>query len=154
MYCMFRRSILAVIASVLAIGASSLPVDARTNVGFTGRARDPADAGCFGEWWGTMTNYCGTAKQFIVPLTVDAVGYHTVTVTGYGATPNNNVTCQTFGVNKETTGVWGSGAYSLPRFGAAADISPLTSYVPLGGSLFVTCEVQPRGVVNVVSTIW
>jgi hypothetical protein len=148
------RSTLVAVAAVLAIGAISLPAAARTTVAFAGRANDPADAGCFSEWYGTMTNVCGATKVLVIPITVDPAGNYTVTVTGYGASASNNVGCQALGIDKDTTSVWGSSMNYLPSFGAPTDIAPLYSYVPGSGSLFAACWVNPGGRVNVINTTW
>ena len=157
MFCKLTRSNVAAIATALAIGATSLPASARSIVAFSGRSQNPADAGCFGEWFGTMRNYCSTAKAFILPLTVDAAGYHNVTVSGYGASSSNNVGCMAIGVFKTTTdwaSYYSSGTYYLPSFGAAADIVLPATYVPGAGSLFVSCSVNPGGQINVINWLW
>lgn len=151
------RSSIAAVATALMIGGVALPAGARTTVAFVGRPNNPAEAGCFGEWFGSMRNYCGTPSYFTVPLTVDVAGYHYATVYAYGATASNNVGCAAFGVFNSTTDTatyYGSGTYWLTRFGAASAINLPATYVPAAGSLFAACTVNPGGQINLVNTTW
>lgn len=151
MFRMINRSTAVGLAAVLGLAAASVPASARSIIAFAGRAQNPADAGCFGEWFGTLTNGCSTARGLIEPLVIDAAGNYTVIVTAYGATPGNNVGCAAFGINKETTVFWG-GAYSyLPTFGAAADLT-LTTFAPFpGGAIYAACTVNSGGRVDVIN---
>jgi len=160
MFHTLTRSIVAIITAVLVIGMVPLPANAggaRTTVAFIGRPNNPAEAGCFGEWFGSMRNYCSTPSYFTVPLTVDAWGYYWVTVSAYGASSANNVGCQAFGVFKTTTdwaSYYGSGTRYLPSFGASADIALSPVYVPGDGALFAACTINPGGQINVVKIAW
>jgi hypothetical protein len=154
---MFRRhthTVATAAAVLLAIGATSLPAAARTTVAFAGRAQNPADAECFSEFFGTMTNVCSESKVFYLPVAVDASGDHTGAITAYGETPNNDIACVAIGINKEATAYWGGVTRSLPKFGEAADITPLSAYVPPSGSLFFNCIVDPRGRINLLNYSW
>src|SRR5262249_25412249 len=122
-----------------------------------GRPNNPAEAGCFSEWFGTMRNNCSTPSYFTVPLTVDPAGNYYVTVWAFGATSSNNVLCAAFGILNSTTrtaSYYGGAVYGLSSFGAAAAIPLPTTYVPVGGSLFVACTVNPGGQVNLVDISW
>jgi hypothetical protein len=147
------------LAAALAVAATSLPADARTVVAFAGRPNYPGDATCFSEWFGAVRNNCsGVHRIFTVPLATDSAGYHSVTVSAYGADSDNNVGCRAFGIFRSTTtGVpsyYGGSQRWLATFGQAADISLLPTYVPAGGTLFAACDVKPGGQINLINYTW
>jgi hypothetical protein len=147
------RRILAAITTVATIATASPLAMARSTSAFVGRPQNSSDAGCFWEWYGSLTNVCDTTKTLIVPLTVDVPGNHTIFVSAYGAGAANNVGCAAFGVNKEVTAYWGGVASYLSTFGASVDIT-LSGYVPPGGSLYVACFTNPQGRINMVNMMW
>ncbi|WP_437669356.1 hypothetical protein [Sorangium sp. So ce131] len=140
-------------ASAVALAAVALPASARSTVAFIGRAQNPADAGCFGEWYGSMVNNCSSEKLLILPLVMDPGPFNNwanVTVTAYGTNSASNVRCATIGVDRATGGIWGDAYRNLPAFGSRQDIVlPGTFYNP-DSTAYAACFVGPGGQVNQV----
>jgi hypothetical protein len=139
------------VASLLALSTFAGSAHARSASAFIGRAQNPADAGCFSEWYGTLTNNCSGTRVLFFPLPVDATGSYWGYVNAYGASSANNVGCQVFGLNKEVTLVWGGSVVYLQSFGASAGIELGRGYVPDLGTLNAACWVNQGGRVNNVS---
>ena len=142
-------------ATILALAATSAPASAdEITAAVAGRAQNPADAGCFSEWFGTLRNICNSPRMLLVPMAVDEPGYHAVTVFAYGASPSNYVQCSSLGVFNTTTPSWASyyssGWKGLSTFGAVEGISLAATYVPGGGAIYVACVLNPDAQVNVV----
>ena len=142
-----------VAASALALGAITLPAAARSTVAFIGRAQNPADAGCFTESYGSLTNSCGTTKLMIIPVTMDPGpfnNYLNATVTAYAANSTGLVQCASFGIDRPSGGYWGGAYQNLPAFGSRQDISLPGAFFYPDGAAFVGCYVGPGGQVNQV----
>jgi hypothetical protein len=121
---------------------------ARSNAASSGRAINFADQGCFGLWYSSVTNNCGTTRDWEIPLATDTSGAKTVRVTAFGASAANNVGCTAVGVNREVTSVWSSGTVFLPAFGSSQIITLTGASIPAAGTLFAACNVSPSGRVN------
>jgi hypothetical protein len=139
------------VASLLALTTFAGAAHARSASAFIGRAQNPADASCFSEWYGTLTNNCSGSRVLYFPLPIDHSGNYWTYVNAYGASSANNVGCQPFGLNKEVTLVWGGGIVYLQTFGASAGIEVGGTYAPDLGTVNVACWVNQGGRVNNVS---
>jgi hypothetical protein len=137
---------LSVAAVLLAAGMAAPNAHARGVGAFSGKAPDFADSSCFSEYWDGVVNNCSTQKRWDVPLAVDLPGSYPVTVHAYGATPDNNVGCQAFGVDAYS--FWSSPVVYLASFGSEQTITLIGAYVPPGGVLFAPCWVNPGGQVE------
>jgi hypothetical protein len=154
MFNTLHRSIGA-LATILVLGTTAGPAAAdEITVAFAGRAMIPADAGCFQEYFGTLRNICSTPKMLLIPMAVDEPGYHAVTVTAFAATASNYVQCDALGVYNTTTPSFAtyheSGWKGLSTFGAAENIALASTFVPGGGAIYVACQLNPNGQVNIV----
>ena len=138
-----NRALSLLTVAVIALGTFQ-PLQARTLMASAGRAVAAADAGCFGLFYSSMTNYCGSVKRLETPLPLDAAGWVTVKVNAYGPTSSSNVVCEALGIDDAFMSVWGDGVRGLPAFGSVQSIYTST-YVPAGGGLFVYCDVYPNG---------
>ncbi|KYF76191.1 hypothetical protein BE17_08265 [Sorangium cellulosum] len=142
-----------VVASALALGALTLPAAARSSVGFLGRAQNPADAGCFGEYYGSLVNNCSATKLMILPVTMDPGpfnNYLNATVTAYAANGTGLVQCASFGIDRASGGYWGGAYQNLPAFGSRQDIVLPGAFFYPDGAAYVACYVGPGGQVNQV----
>ena len=114
-----------------------------------------SDAGCWSAYGPAMTNNCGTAKNWYVPLLDVSAGTYTVTVVAQGASISSNVTCRTYAWMSGGSQFYGSGPASLPYYGPVAGIQ-LPLFVPQEfgwpGSADVDCQVYPGG--QVISVVW
>jgi hypothetical protein len=142
-----------VMMSGVVMAAVPAVASARGLAAFGGRARDPYDIGCFSEWYGAMTNKCGYATTFTIPLTVEntSAGWHSSTVTGFGATAASNVQCAAYGTSKDLTEFDGGEFHALSAFGSVREIQTST-WVPAGGTVLVVCQVNPNG--QVIAVNW
>lgn len=136
--------------ATLVMGFTPVLAQARTISGMAGKAQYPADAACFSELGGGIYNTCTTQKKFMIPLDVDNMGNHTITVKAWGYSAANGVACQAWGVDSTTgaaTGVPTTGKVSLPAYGSVnyQTITLPNVYVPSGGFMVVYCDVNPSG---------
>jgi hypothetical protein len=143
-------SITAAVAVGLATAAGAL--HASSAPGFMGRARFSADAHCFEESWGAAVNTCSTMKQLLFPLVSDGTpnGWHDVIVSAFAALPSNNVSCTAISVDANGVPWDTDGPRQLSTFGTAKDLL-FQVHAPGHGALYVFCDVQPGGRVNLVN---
>jgi len=144
------RALSILAAAALTIGSFHPAVHARTIMASAGRAVNAGDYGCFWLSGSSMTNGCGYTVRLETSLPVDAAGWVTVNVSAQGAGPGNNVGCEAVAMDWTLTSFWGWGQVWLPAFGSAQSIHT-TTWVPSGGGLFVYCDVQPNGRVNLIN---
>lgn len=122
---------------------------ARAAPGFLGSPYNPADAGCFTNYYGSARNTCATTKGWCIPAVVDPAGSYTVNVVAYAPNPSATVGCSATGIDDAITSVWTSGMRYVSSFGAGARYITLTgAYVPGNGQLFVCCDVGAGAGVN------
>ncbi|WP_163992866.1 hypothetical protein [Pyxidicoccus caerfyrddinensis] len=140
-----------VVASLFALSTFAGSAQARSVSAFSGKPTNPADATCFSEWYGTLTNNCSGTRVLEFPLPIDTSGSYWGYVNAYGATSANNVGCQVFGLDKGVSLVWGGSIIYLPTFGASAGIELGRAYAPDLGTLNIACWVNQGGRVNSVS---
>ncbi len=139
------------IASALALTSVAGTADARTVSAMIGKPQNPADAGCFSEWYATQTNNCAGTRIMHFPLPVDTSGSYWGYVNAYGASSANNVGCQVFGLDAGTNYVWAGPIVYLPTFGTSTGIELGRAYTPDLGTLNIACWINQGGRVNSVS---
>ncbi|MBK7539747.1 MAG: hypothetical protein IPI49_31240 [Myxococcales bacterium] len=149
------RLLAATAAFAFAVPGAPQLASARTALPSSGRAVNFADQGCFTLSHSSMTNTCSTTKTLEIPLTHDNSlnNWLNPRVTAFGAAPANNVGCNVIAAHKSLSYYWAnSGGWEyLPAFGTAQDIN-MDIYAPGDTGLYVVCQVQPAGRVNLV--IW
>ncbi|NTX08302.1 MULTISPECIES: hypothetical protein [Myxococcus] len=122
---------------------------ARAASGFLGSPYNPADAGCFSNYYGSARNNCSTTRSWCIPAVVDPAGSYTVNVVAYAPNTSATVGCYATGVDDAISAVWTSGMRYVSSFGSGARYITLTgAYVPGNGQLFVCCDVGPGAGVN------
>ncbi|MFY2558416.1 hypothetical protein ACN469_12365 [Corallococcus terminator] len=122
---------------------------ARAAPGFLGSPLDPADAGCFSNYYGSARNNCSTPRTWCIPGVVDPAGAYTVNVVAFAPTPSATVGCSAAGVNDAISAVWSSGVVYVSSFGSGARyITLVGAVVPGNGQLYVCCDVGPGAGVN------
>lgn len=128
-----------------ALLACILPIagHARALPGFGGKARSASSVGCFWEAAGAVTNSCGAASDnaWWIPLVVDPAGNYTPQYSVKAPSPSNTIGCQTFGVDQDGATWWVTPVVYPSVFGSPQRITPGTSYVPPGGSLYGACFI-------------
>lgn len=139
------------VASALALTSVAGTAHARSVSAMIGKPQNPADEGCFSEWYATQTNNCAGTRIMHFPLPVDTSGTYWLYVNAFGASSANTVGCQGFGLNKEVTLVWSTPVRYLSTFGASAGIDVGGVYVPDLGTLTVACWLNQGGRVNSIS---
>lgn len=144
-----KTSILSV-AAMLAIGAAALPASARHASATSGSALPVSDAGCFSEFYGALTNTCGSDKILRFSPQIDGTGWKNVTVWAQGAGPSNNVQCQAISINVSVTSYFGSPTVALPQFGSTQALT-FGTWLPEGFVLFANCFVMNGGRVNAIA---
>lgn len=143
-----RAALTAVAGTAVCFGASQ-NAEARGSVGFEGRTQFAADQSCLQEFFGAVTNTCGTAKGWEMPLAIDGRGSKNVTVTGFASSAANQVTCQAFAVSRDLSTILTSSLSSLPGLGTTQDIA-LNVNIAQGSMLYVFCTLNPGGRINKV----
>lgn len=136
-----------------ALAFSPLPpaAQARTVMASAGRPQFFADWSCFWLENSSMTNGCARTVRLETSLPVDAGGWWTVRVSAQGATTANNVCCSASSTDANAVPVSAPGAQCLRVFGTPDVIPSQAVFVPAGGGLFVSCNVQPNGRVNTIN---
>jgi hypothetical protein len=139
---------LALVATLVA--GLSVQAFARTQPASSGRAVNFGDIGCFGMWYGSMTNNCSYTASFDWPMVTDNGGAKTTTVTAYAAGAGNLVSCAEFALNREVTSFWGGTYVNIPSWGTAS-WNLTGANVPSGGYGYVNCSVANGGRINVIN---
>jgi hypothetical protein len=143
------RNALVVGSAIAAAFTLSQHADARTVMAGAATATD-LDIDCFSPWYGSLTNSCAVKKTIEIPLVVDNGGAKTVTVTGYSGDTSKNVGCRAEGYWNSNVLYSHSGMQYLPGFHTNVNIVLSGAYVPGGGTLMVTCSLDPGTRISII----
>jgi hypothetical protein len=138
-----RKSMFLSIAviGVLVVGLATSDVSSAGTMGFLGHTPVPADASCFGEFFGSVQNTCAGIKRWQVTDTVNAGGNHSILVTAFR--PNGGtVTCQACSATKEGFNNGCGASTPLNVVDADTQFSVGTVNVPAFGGIVVFCDLS------------
>jgi hypothetical protein len=143
------RNALVVGSAIAAAFTLSQHADARTVMAGAATATD-LDIDCFSPYYGSLTNACAQKKAIEIPLVVDSGGAKTVTVTGISNDTSKNIGCVADGRWNSSVMYSNSGVQYLPGFHSYRNIVLTGAYVPAGGTLMVTCWLDPGTQISII----
>lgn len=155
MFSKVSRALFAVAAIATGMTGSQSASAERVAPARLGSSSYHSDAGCWSAYGPAMTNDCGTAKNWYVPLLDVAAGTSSVTVTAQGASISSDVSCRTYAWMAGGQWFYGSAPATLPYFGPVAGIQlPLfvPQYYGWPGTADLDCLVYPGG--QVIAVVW
>ena len=126
----------------------------------SGHAYRQADASCFNDNYGTITNTCTTTKNFEIPIPLDCNAHQLIfNFNGYAQSASNNLSCAMFNCSTRGTSTWGSGYcessgyYSLTQFGVSQeiDVTQLGWSNPSCQYGYLFCQMGPNSRLNSVT---
>jgi hypothetical protein len=149
------RKLVAGIASLaglcIVIASHSAQANSYTGPAFPGAPSSAADASCWSNGNGALTQTCTGTHRICMPLVYSpAVGNATVGITGDGINSSETVTCFAQAVTRAGAVDSWSGYATLPSFGAPVAVPTLTTYLSSGDSLYACCDVGQHATVESV----
>jgi len=157
------KSSLKVVGAALVFGSVAVAglAQARNATSIIGRPGSPSDLGCFTHSWFQVSNTCTSTKEYNLPLPIDSSGTKSVTVSVSLDWQHGSFTCQSFGLDKNSTTYWnsalvyangGPAVLTLQSGGFDYYDLPMSVYVPGSGNLSVQCFVPQSG--RILTTQW
>jgi hypothetical protein len=126
-------------AAIIALTSQS---EARSLAAFLGQPQAPGDYSCFTNNNGSVTNNCGTTKQFCMVLPVDDAN-HTVSVAVFAPDINHNIACFAQ-ANFQDNSISGFTGFRSPGSFGSSQVLNLGAVVVRGlGNLFACCNLAP-----------
>lgn len=139
-------------AAVLSAGLFGSLAHGRAIIGYGGKPLIAAEATCFGESWGTVTNNCSGSRTWVVPLVVDPAGNYNPGYEVRAASAANTIHCQSIGINDQANWYYGSADTYPSQVGATLRIYPGSVTVPAGGALYGACWIGQGSKLN--NVVW
>jgi hypothetical protein len=126
--------------------------DARSASGWSGKAQDPKNVGCFSESFGSITNSsCSGTPEVVFPLIADAPGAWTVVVDVTPTSATSSVLCRAFGFAQDNASYSYSQNTSPSIPNQSQTITLAVPNVPMWGSLYLECALGQGARVNGVN---
>lgn len=145
-----RKGIILSLAAVALAAGLASSVQARTSPLWLAKPVDPAQIGCHGDWYHSITNNCASTSEVEYPLVADGTAWFTARVNAFGATPSNNVGCTVVVMTPDYAGVYAPPRVWLGSFGSHQNISIPDAYKEEGWANFLACTLQPGGRIHLV----
>ena len=137
-----------------ALGVCATPASARGVAPFSGsKPQNFADSACFTEFGaGGIVNNCSGERLIHIATPVDTHGNVWGYATVYGATSDNAVSCQMFGIDPNSLySYWASPRVYPSQYGSLQGITMGGAYVPDLGAAYMACWLNQGGVLRSVS---
>jgi len=137
------------VAGIAVIGATTIS-HARAVPAFLGQPQVPTDYSCFTNSNGTVTNNCGTTKQFCISLPVDDSS-HTLSINVIAPNISHNVSCFGQAGFRDNSIAGLTGLLSPSAFGGSQTLFLPTLSVPSQGNLYACCNLSPTSSVESIN---